>query len=335
MKGVNNNMILERIKKFKDPECFISNNDLIPYFNRDIDDAYTVCLVRPKGFVQRCILMNTEFADSNKLDIRFTSIVRRSVKGVKEDFMDDDIFGILNMDNKEDKLYRKAYLRLSSPIPGQHKFNRFVAENINDIIRSYEDCHDGYYLIAARNAYSKDPDDLTVEQYNAETNMIIDGMGHAGYICINEFCGFEGSLPFIYNDKYSSPALINLFKRLLSDEHEKVVSFKKKNTPLKDGEFVIYSEGGEERFTNPMEYFYNTYIVGTDDDYYQSSNEINIEFDKFCKEINYIPPKKYAMVDYLVNVKGHVKEKKPVDIRTGKLCKGESYIAVYKGILLK
>lgn len=150
------------------------------------------------------------------------------------DFLLDDINGMLSFSNiSNDSIDIVRITNISSLYMTEEDFDKFMKKVLyySTVIYLYfmESNIDNYRdpIFIFRTGFSKDPEKMKVDEYNREYDYIIKRYENLGFISINEYCGFEQSIPFVYLNTISSLPLIKLFKFIIND-------LKKKNNPLED-----------------------------------------------------------------------------------------------------
>ena len=341
-------MDLIRIKDYIGNPYIIRDNNLIPYSYKS-KDTYGVVFIKPRNIFHDWLLMNMSYASLSKIsDCVFYHVIFNVIEhGNKNNFFDNDVFSILNNCYNINCVSTSTYLRIDEledySVKNDSSYApllKFSCDNINKIIKSHEEGYEPLeFIIGSRIGYCSDPDKMDEETYIEETDRIIGNYYDAGFVDINEYCGFDGSIPFIYIDKNSSYPIIGNLKSLYKDKLNILNSVASQNSKLRkklidEGvQFFILEDG--RCVDSVEEYFYETMIVDGPEYYYTSSSRINEEFDKICKKFNYTPSKRWSIRDYLVNEKHIPKMKKSIDPETGLVCSGKSYINVYQGIMLK
>ena len=82
-------------------------------------------------------------------------------------------------------------------------------------------------FIATRQGYSKDPDDMSEEEYLKEDILLEKKFVDMGFVSINDFTGFEGSHGFVFINPTSSKELINFYKMLYDESrNSKATTYK-------------------------------------------------------------------------------------------------------------
>ena len=128
----------------------------------------------------------------------------------------DDRFAILtdniyikNEIKNEDKMIESIFIRIMC-----HNFN-YLLNKLRKKLKTPQIANED--IIAYRGGFPEDPEKASEEKYDSMYKDLYEKIVSAGFICTNDYHGFENSVGFVYLNTASMQMLTNFYKKLYHD----------------------------------------------------------------------------------------------------------------------